>query len=313
MVKRFKGSYYGFLIGDAMGVPIEFEDRKTLLENPVVDMKGYGSYDVPKGSWSDDSSMMLATMDSIMASNGVDYNDMMTKFSEWISFSKYTSVGEVFDIGRTTLKAISRFQNGAGALESGLKGENYNGNGSLMRMVPIAFYAYCNELSENEIISLVCDSSSLTHGHDISLLGCYIYVRYVIFLLSGYDKFESYMLIKNLDYSFVSIEARNAYSRLLDDDITNYSLEDIYSTGYVVYSLEAVIWCVCNTDNFEQAIIGSINLGNDTDTIGALTGSLAGIIYGIDNIPNKWLNSLQKIDYLKLMYTSFVKTLNNLG
>ena len=243
----------------------------------------------------------------------IDFNDMMTKFSEWISFAKYTSVGEVFDIGKTTLKAIVRFQDGIKPLEAGLLGENYNGNGSLMRMVPIAFYAYVKELSENDIIDLVCDASSLTHRHEISLLGCYIYVRYMIFLLNGYDKLKSYELIKKLDYSFVSFDSYDKYRRILKGDIIKEPLDNISSSGYIVDTLESVFWCVNNTDNFQQAIIGSVNLGGDTDTIGALTGAIAGIIYGFDSIPKKWINNLQKKEYLKLMYTSFIKTLNHLG
>lgn len=310
-MKRFKGSYYGFLIGDAMGVPAKFEDREALVLNPITDMVLSKNYDVPKGSWSDDSSMMLAIMDSIGSNGGIDYNDMMTKFSEWINYTKYTSTSEVFDIGTTTLKAISRFQEGMSPLEAGLLGENYNGNGCLARMVPIAFYASFKELNETDIIDLVCNASSLTHRHEISLLGCYIYVRYLMFILDGHNCYESYRLIKKLDYSFVGEDTKEAYRRIINGDIIDYPLEQINSTGYVVDTLEAVIWCINNTDNFKQAIIGAINLGGATDTIGALTGALAGVIYGFDNIPKGWINSLQKGDYLKLMYTSFVKGLNN--
>ncbi len=311
-MKQFKAAYYGFLVGDALGVPLEFTKREVLMTHPVTKMLGYGSYDVPAGSWSDDSSMMIATIDSISACNGIDYKDMMDKFLEWISFSKYTALGFVFDVGRTTLKAINRYQSGKSPLESGLEGINYNGNGSLMRILPIAFYAQTKKLSEVEIIDLVCDVSSLTHAHEISCLGCYIYVRYVMFLLDGLDKMVCYEKIKQLDYSAFSDESLKAYRRILFDDITNYSLETISSSGYVVHTLEAVIWCINNTDGYMQAVIGAINLGEDTDTIGALTGALAGIIYGYGDIPKKWINKLQKNDYLKLIYTSFVKTMANL-
>lgn len=310
-MKRFKPSFYGFLIGDAMGVPVEFCEREALLKNPVTSMLSYGTYNVPEGSWSDDSSMMLATMDSI-TNNGLDFEDMMKKFNEWISYAKYTSVDEVFDIGRTTLKAIVRYQSGLPAVECGLKGDNYNGNGSLMRMVPIAFYAYAKNMEENDIIDLVRLSSSLTHSHEISILGCYIYVRYLIFLLNDFDRVQAFDLIKKLDYSFVSSKTLEEYKDLFDDDFLNYPLEKIQSTGYIVHTLESVIWCINNTDSFKEAIIGAINLGGDTDTIGALTGALAGIIYGFNSIPKNWINSLQKKDYLKLMGSSFFKALNKI-
>ncbi|MBR2833606.1 MAG: ADP-ribosylglycohydrolase family protein [Bacilli bacterium] len=311
-MKHFKGSYYGFIVGDAMGVPLEFEERRKLLENPVTKMEGNRSYDVPKGSWSDDSSMMIATMDSIISKSEIDYDDLMSKFSEWISYSKYTAVDEVFDIGRTTLRAIVRFQDGISSLECGLEGENYNGNGSLMRMIPIAFYASVKELCESDIIDLVFNVSSLTHRHEISKLGCYIFVRYVMFLLDGFDKYKSYELIKKLDYSFVPFDVYDRYARVLKENIMDNPVEEIKSSSYVIDTLEAVLWCVGNTSNFSTAIIGSINLGGDTDTIGALTGSIAGIIYGYDDIPKDWLGDLQKQDYLKLMYNGFIKAMSNL-
>ena len=295
-----------------MGVPLEFEERRKLLENPVTEMIGHGSYDVPKGSWSDDSSMMIATMDSIASKGSIDYTDLMEKFSEWISYSKYTAIDEVFDIGRTTLKAIVKFQDGMDPLECGLDGENYNGNGALMRMLPIAFYAYFRELGESDVIDLASNTSSLTHRHEVSRLGCYIFVRYVMFLLDGFDKIKSYELIKKLDYSFVSFDTYDKYKRILKDNIMGKPLEEISSSGYIVDTLETVLWCIGNTSNFSKAIIGSINLGGDTDTIGALTGGVAGIIYGFEEIPKTWIGDLQKQDYLKLVYTSFIKGMNSL-
>ena len=294
MIKKFKGSYYGFLVGDAMGVPVEFCDRKTLLNNPVTDMLGHGSYDVPEGSWSDDSSMMLATMDSIISKNKIDYKDLADKFLEWISYSKYSSSQNVFGVGTTIIKAIERYKDGMSPLEAGLEGINYNGKGSIMRMIPIAFYAKLKNLKESEIIDLAFDASSITHRHEISCLGCYILIRYVMFLLEGYDKFVSYIKIKELDYSAFKEESLNEYYRLLKADFINYPLSEIRSSGYVVHVLEAVIWCINNTDSFEEAVIGAINLGDATDTIGALTGALAGIIYGYESIPKKWIHKLQK-------------------
>lgn len=313
IIKQFQGSFYGFLVGDAMGVPVEFCDRESLINNPVIDMLGYGSYDVPKGSWSDDSSMTIATMDSIISKNKIDYKDMADKFLEWINNAKYSSVSYVFDIGTTTKKALQRYQGGLNPLESGLEGINYNGNGSIMRMLPLAFYAKIKNLSESEIIDLACDASSITHRHEISCIGCYIYIRYVMFLLDGFDRYISYEKIKKLDYSAFKEENLKEYRRLLNTDFFNYPLSEISSSGYVVHTLEASLWCIGNTDSFKEAIIGAINLGEDTDTIGAITGSLAGIIYGFEDIPKNWINNLQKKDYINWIYTSFIKTLTNLS
>ncbi len=313
MINQFKESYYGFIIGDAMGFPVEFYDRKTLIEKPITTMTKFDNYPLPKGSWSFNGSMMLATMDSIMAKNKVDYNDIMKNFSQWLTYAKYTPTGEIFGIETTNMKAISRFQKGVSAIESGLEGENDNTNGSLSRMLPIAFYCFKNKLSDERIFTIVWQISSLTHKHEISILGCYIYVRYIMFLLEGYNKDVSYQLLKELNYSFFDKKAVIKYRRILKENIFDYQLEEISSNDYVVCTLEAVLWCIYNTNNFKEAIVGSINLGGSTNTIGALTGSIAGIIYGFNSIPKAWLNSLQKQEYLKLMSNSFIKAVNKLG
>ena len=181
----------GHAIGDAMGVPTEFCIREKLLSNPVTEMIGYGSHPVPEGTWSDDTSMSIATIDSIINNNGdINLKDIMMNFYYWLKETKYTPHGEVFDAGRTCIKAVINFSKGVGVDKCGLDDIYSNGNGSLMRIYPIALYAYYNKLKEKEIIDLVNKVSSLTHAHEVSKLGCYIYVRYILYLLDGIDKEE---------------------------------------------------------------------------------------------------------------------------
>ncbi len=305
VMSKYVDSIIGHAIGDAMGVPTEFRDRETLLMNPVVEMKGYGSHFVPAGSWSDDTSMEIATIDSFIEKGCFDYYDIMTKFLKWINNGEYTATGEVFDVGRTCLKALNNFNNGIEPLKCAVNSENYNGNGSLMRILPVALYSYSKKLKEEDIISLTNDISSLTHSHNISKLGCYIYVRYVIFLLEGLSKEEAYKKIQSLDYNSYGEDAINCYDRILKNNISDLSLDDIKSTGYVVDTLEASLWIVLHADSYRDAIIASTNIGNDTDTIGAVTGSMAGIIYGIDIIPESWLDKLLRKDYLIDLATKF--------
>lgn len=302
----------GFIVGDAMGVPTEFCIREKLFQNPVKDMIGYGSHPVPAGSWSDDSSMTLALIDSINNKNAIDYKDICDNFVEWVEKAKYTPTDEVFDIGRTCLRAIRNYSTGTEPIKSGLTSINSNGNGSLMRILPLAYYLFYNQIDkESEIITLVNNISSLTHAHEISRLGCYIYIRYVLYLLEGYNKRIAYQKIKNLDYSFYSQETVKVYNRILIDEIDAYNIDEINSTGYVVDTLEASLWMLLNTNSYSEAIIGSINLGNDTDTIGAICGSMAGIIYGLNSIPQKWINGILKKDYIFQMVNEFEKTLCN--
>lgn len=306
-----KDSLYGFIVGDAMGVPIEFEDRENLINKPVTSMLGYGSHDVEAGVYSDDTSMTLATMDSIIRQNGIiNYNDIADKFCNWINNNEYTATNKVFDIGMTTKYALIKyFNNKIDATMCGGTNINENGNGSLMRMLPIALYCfYKNIKDDNEIFTLVKNSSSITHAHDISILGCYIYVRYFISLLETKNKISSYNFIKKLDYSMFIEEVKLEYSRILFSDISTLNINDINSSGYVVDTLEAVFWIVLNCSSYNESIIGAINLGGDTDTIGAITGSIAGILYGYDNISKRWISKLKNKDYIDEIIIKFENT-----
>ena len=306
-----KDSLYGFIVGDAMGVPVEFEDREKLINKPVTSMLGYGSHDVEAGVYSDDTSMTLATMDSIIKQNGIiNYNDIADKFCNWVNNNEYTATNKIFDIGMTTKYALIKyFNNKIDATMCGGTNINENGNGSLMRMLPIALYCfYKNIKDDNEIFTLVKNLSSITHAHDISILGCYIYVRYVISLLETKNKISSYHFIKKLDYSMFIEEVKLEYSRILFSDISTLNINDINSSGYVVDTLEAVFWIILNCSSYNESIIGAINLGGDTDTIGAITSSIAGILYGYDNISKRWISKLKNKDYIDEIIIKFENT-----
>ena len=301
----------GHAIGDAMGVPTEFCIREKLLKNPVTEMIGYGSHPVPEGTWSDDTQMSIATIDAIINNNGeINLYDIMMNFYYWLKENKFTPQGEVFDAGRTCIKSVIDFSKTLDVNTCGQKEITSNGNGSLMRMYPIALYAFYKGLLEEEIIKLVNDASALTHAHEISKLGCYIYTRFMMYLLSGLTKEEAYKKIRMIDYSSYSDEAIKVYNRILDNNIINLKIDDIKSSGYIVDTLEASLWIFLNSSDYKECIIASTNIGQDTDTIGAVTGSLAGIYYGIDSIPKKWIDKLVKKDYLYDLANKFEKVLD---
>lgn len=299
-----KNGIIGFIVGDAMGVPLEFKKREIFKDNKIMDMLEYGSHNMPKGCWSDDSSMVIATMVSIIKNKGtINYIDIMNNFMLWAEKGMFTSNNRTFGIGRTTLNALkcyryrNEFKEYKNPINCGQGKINDNGNGSLMRILPIAYYSYYNNLKDNDIYNLVKDISSLTHSHQISILGCFIYVLFIIGLLKGKEKKNIYNGIRKYNYSkFFSKDIISYYSRLLDNDISKLKTDDINSSGYVVHSLEAVIWCFINNNSYEECIIEAINLGDDTDTIGALVGGLSGIYYS--DIPNKWLSAIKRKDYL---------------
>ena len=310
-MNRITDAVIGFAVGDALGVPVEFKKREELKENPVLDMLGYGSHNVPKGTWSDDSSMLLATMDSICRKGHIDCEDIMIRFCRWYYLGEYTTDGKAFDIGFTTRRALNNFhKNDWDALICGSYDIRSNGNGSLMRIFPLAYYFHHNDVSVEQQVETVRNVSSLTHGHPISVMGCYIYTKYIMGLLSGLDKEKAYVAIQNEDYrSYFDEDTINQYYRIIESNISNLPEADIKSTGYVVDTLEASLWAILTTDSYEKAVLTAVNLGDDTDTVGALAGGLAGIIYGLDNIKDVWRNSLINSSYIFELCDLYSKTI----
>lgn len=298
----------GFAIGDALGVPVEFKTRKYLKEHPVSDMLSFQTNNQPKGSWSDDTSMTLATMDSIIKCQNIDINDMADRFLEWWKKDAYTATGKCFGMGDGTKKALAYWQLNK-TQPSGSKNITNNGNGSLMRMVPIAYYLSKRSINEKVKIEIIKRVSSITHAHDISVLGCIIYCKYIDYIIAGVEKNRAYDLVKNdilnLDLPNCFPYYQNEYDRLLNQDIKNLIENNINSSGYVVDTLEAVFWTFLKTNNYQEAVLKAVNLGGDTDTIGALVGALAGIMYGLDDIPLKWLKDLKKENYIKRLCYQF--------
>ncbi len=310
-----KDGIIGFAIGDAMGVPVEFTNREKLMRNPITSMEGFMSHNVPKGTWSDDTSMTIATMDSIINSNGdIIANDMANRFLEWMEKGEYTPGGKIVDIDRTTLRALGKYKTTRrSAVNCGCTSNTDNGNGSLMRMLPIVYYSYLNWLEQDKILKLVAGLSSITHANELVIMGCYMYVNYAIELLNTNNRKAAYSKIQNLDYSMFSMPTIRAYTRILDHEIYHYGIDEIKSSSYIADTLEAVLWVLINTDTYNQAIIGAINLGSDTDTIAACTGGLAGIIYGIKSINSDWKIDLRKYSELIDLCEKFDEVLYKLN
>lgn len=200
--------------------------------------------------------------------------------------------------------------NGTAPLQCGSTSINENGNGSLMRILPVALYAYSKKLDDTSIHKLTNEVSSLTHAHEVSRLGCYIYVQFIINLLKGKTKEEAYKHIQDLDYRSFTIDSINQYTRILNEQIEVQILENIKSTGYIVDTLESAMWIFMNAQHYKEAIIASTNIGGDTDTIGSIVGSMAGIYYGFESIPFNWLDKLQRKDYLIDFVDRFEKSVN---
>lgn len=290
-----KAALFGLATGDALGVPVEFESREALRPHPVTDMTGYGTYNLPPGTWSDDSSMAFCLAEALAS----DFSTWAAaeNFRKWLYENYWTPRGEVFDVGIATDHAIHRFSHGAAPEEAGGATEFDNGNGSLMRILPLLFYIQDKPVEER--FRLTKAVSSITHRHIRSVIACFYYPEFARGLLEGKDKFAVYEelqkrlpdVLRTLDVPPAEIRL---FDRLLEGDIGDFPENDIHSSGYVLHTLEASIWCLLTTNTYKDAVLKAVNLGLDTDTTGAVTGGLAGLLYGFDKIPENWIAQLAR-------------------
>lgn len=310
MSNIWKDGMLGLIVGDALGVPVEFMSRTELMKNPVTGMREYGTHHQPRGTWSDDSSMALAELDSIRTVGTIDYTDMMERFSRWCMYGEYTPFGEVFDIGIATSRALMNYAKGIAPLESGGKTEWDNGNGSLMRILPVCLYLFERQkkvcTSENESIYMIHAVSALTHAHVRSQIACGIYYFLVKAILEEEGSLEN-RLQKGMDraYQYYRQDLSNHrelenYKRLADlSEFKESPKEGIKSSGYVVDTLEAAVWCLLHSHSYKETVLMAVNLGEDTDTIGAVAGGLAGLYYKEEGIPQEWTQILQRREWIE--------------
>ncbi len=290
----------GLVVGDALGVPVEFETRSYLKRNPVKTMIGHGTYNQPKGTWSDDSSMTIATLDSLK--NGYNLESIMQNFVKWKEDGKYTPYGNCFDIGIATSDAIQNYMKDENIDTCGLKGERDNGNGSLMRILPVCLYAISKEFQTKKAIEVIHEVSALTHAHPRSKIACGLYYFIIKTIIKNRKENLDRILQKAINEGFeyyskepLYYEELQYYMRIKDiKTFKNIQIDEIQSTGYVLHTLEVVVWCLSNSENYKDSTLGAVNLGSDTDTTAAITGSIAGVYYGYDEIPDEWISSIIK-------------------
>ncbi len=301
---RVHAALFGLAVGDALGVPVEFKDRDYLKRFPVTDMQEYGTHGQPKGTWSDDSSLTFCLAESLCKK--YDINDMAKKFVEWRNEEIWTPHGKVFDIGISTNQAIHSIATGTKPMLAGGDSEMDNGNGSLMRILPLIFYI--KDLKIEKRFDIIKDVSSITHAHIRSILACFIYLEYALNLLKGKTKWVAYKEMQiEVNYflnnnPICSQNEMDKFHKILENQVGIYELQalykyeenDINSGGYVLDSLEASLWCILTSEKYEETVLKAVNLGSDTDTTAAIAGGLAGLLYGYDAIPGNWINVLSR-------------------
>lgn len=310
MNHMWRNGILGVVVGDALGCPVQFESRKEVLEHPITGMRGYGTFNLPEGSWTDDSSLTLALLDSINKDGNINFHHIMDNFVEWLDNGQYTPYGYSYDIGRGTINAINAYKRIGNPYSCGGRDEDNNGDGSLMRIMPVCLYCYNEGLKDGLAISNVHGVGMLTHAHLRANIACGLYYFIVKSILSEEGTlFER--IQKGLEYGFSFYDWHNDffdafevnhYKRLRDfDAFATLDDSQIRSSGYVVDAFEAAIWSLAKSGSYKDALLKAVNLGLDTDTVGAIAGGLGGLYYGIGGekgIPTEWIDALQKKEYI---------------
>ncbi len=298
------GGLYGSLIGDALGVPVEFKSRAQRKVDPVISMRGFGTHNQPAGTWSDDGSLLLCAAESL-AEQGFDTQDMGQRFVRWLDDGHWSAHGCVFDIGSATHRALDQIALGTLAEEAGGRSESSNGNGSLMRILPVPLASLSCDL--DTFCDRISRASAITHAHDRSKLACVLHGLFVCALISGDGSAQAHAkAATEFRERFGSHVEFSHFAPLLNPDLASQPDIAIQSSGYVVHTLIASIWCLLTTNTFAECVLKAVNLGDDTDTTGCVAGGLAGFHYGMDAIPAGWVAALPRQADLTKVFQTFL-------
>ena len=266
---KIKSGILGLIVGDALGVPVEMKKRVELDANPVTEMTGYGTWNQPPGTWSDDSSLTLCLIASL--TNGYKLENIGEMFVKWYRSGLFTPHGKNFGTGKATTDAIEKLIQGADPYYLGSSDERSNGNGSLMRILPLAYFLKTREFKERA--KIIAEVSAITHSHRRSILACEIYIDLAINLLNGIDKNTAYTLTKNtIKKCYSEDNELKTFCRILDDNIYEYKRDEISASPYVVHTLEAALWCFLKFDSYKEVVLNAVNLWQDADTTAAVAG-----------------------------------------
>lgn len=294
------------LIADAMGVPVEFKQRGTYQ---VTGMMGYGTYNQPAGTWSDDSSLTLCLAENLVQQGTP--TTLMNKMAAYMVNGDYTPAGQLFDIGNATRRSLMNFLKGVPAGKCGDPSEFANGNGALMRLAPLAV-ALISENNESCRLQKIKSYTQLTHAHERALIGSWLYVELLRQLLQSVP-FEKacrniWQLAQQQEFTITELML---YQPMFETSFKAISVDQIQSTSYVVDSLGAALWLVQQVDNLRALILQAVNLGEDTDTIAQLAATLWLARYPDTPLPKDWLAQVQQTPQAVRIIKQFAECFGN--
>ncbi len=275
---RAVGALLGLAIGDAIGTTLEFSERDT--EVPVTDMVGGGPFHLRPGEWTDDTAMALCLAESLISCRNLDQMDLMRRFCRWWREGENSCTGTCFDIGIATRAALSFFER-SGNPVAGSTDPNSAGNGSLMRMAPVAIYGHTARLTAERYAR---EQSLTTHGAPATVEACAYFSNLLVDAIEGQSKDSILRARTWRNDASVDQIAHGAWQRK--------PRTAIRSSGYVIDTLEASLWSVSRAADFREAVLIAANLGGDADTVAAIAGQLAGSLWGASGIPPGWVERL---------------------
>ena len=275
---RAIGALLGPAIGDAVGTTLEFRPRDSYPK--LTDMVGGGPFSLKPGEWTDDTAMALAFADSLATYSDLDEKDLMGRFVQWHEHGTYSCTGHCFDIGITTRQALSRWKK-SGDPFAGSTDPMTAGNGSLMRLAPVAVRHFRDR---NRLRDVAARQSRTTHGAAEAVDACVVYAEAITDAIEGHPRSE--VLSARLT------PAAGAIAAIMAGSWRGRSRPAIRASGYVTHSLEASFWSLGRTASYRDAVLTAANLGENADTTAAITGQLAGAIYGLSGISPEWINKV---------------------
>ncbi len=293
--ERVRGAILGHLVADALGVPYEFHEPEALPEVLTMDPpKGFARAHatVPPGTWSDDGAQMLALVDSLLHRGQLDAEDLGRRFVAWYDEGSYAVDGVVFDVGIQTAKALLALRRGVPALEAGASDDRANGNGSLMRVLPLGLW---HRGTDAELCADAAASSRVTHAHLRSIVCCQVYSLWVRRLLAGaspQEGFDDAVAAFHAVHGAASAQVYEFDARVWPEDADF----DLGGSGYVVDTFRAAVRLNVTGASYEEVVRAAIALGHDTDTTACVAGGIAGLVHGLGAIPSDWLSALRGRD-----------------
>lgn len=289
---RAVGCLVGLAVGDAVGTTLEFRQRDTY--EPLRDMVGGGPFRLKAGEWTDDTALALALADSLLHNPELDERDLLDRFVRWHTKGEYSCNGRCFDIGTTTSQALRRYQETKDRFSSSTDPRTA-GNGSLMRLAPVALRYWNDRARLGDVASR---QSRTTHGAPEAVDACVLFAEVLADAIRGEPRSE---VLKPRSRPY-----RGSIATIAAGSWRRKSRAEVESSGYAPHSLEAALWCVASTADFETAVLRAANLGEDADTTAAVTGQLAGALYGFEGIPARWRSRLARGEHIEKIARSLV-------